>query len=303
MASSAGVSSEGTPSDVRMTSQDPQSSDEPGTLRFSPEEEAALLKEAQDIKNEANALFLEGDYHNALSRYDDALNTCPKYLDFDRAVLYSNVAASHLKLEQWKDAAKAATTCLDALAKVEREDPLLNPKPNEAGEDADVAQLKVANEQDDEADVVEEIISKGAARAAPAPFKEASPTRSPLETRKADILRIRTKALLRRARARAEEGGWQNLAGAEDDYRTLSQLPSGALTPGDSRTVRAQLRDLPQRTKAAQEKEMGEMWGKLKTLGDGILKPFGLSTNNFQMVKDEKTGGYSMNFNQGGPSA
>lgn len=80
-----------------------------------------------------------------------------------------------------------------------------------------------------------------------------------------------------------------------------------------------QLKELPPRTKAAQEKEMGEMMGKLKQvcittypreyfahcaqLGNGILKPFGLSTDNFQMVKDEKTGGYSMNFNQGESSS
>jgi hypothetical protein len=88
------------------------------------------------------------------------------------------------------------------------------------------------------------------------------------------------------------------------------------LSPADRKIVQQQLIRLPPRTKAAQEKEIGEMMGKLKQvsqsitvpfqvsypqqLGNGILKPFGLSTENFQMVKDEKTGGYSMNFNQGG---
>lgn len=115
--------------------------------------------------------------------------------------------------------------------------------------------------------------------------------------RKEDVRRIRTKALLRRARARAEAGGWQNLVGAEEDYKLLSEMPG--LGAADLRTVRKQLAALPARTKAAQEAEMAEMWGKLRTLGDGILKPFGLSTNNFQMVKDEKTGGYSMNFTSG----
>jgi hypothetical protein len=35
-------------------------------------------------------------------------------------------------------------------------------------------------------------------------------------------------------------------------------------------------------------------------LGNGLLKTFGLSTDNFSMVKDEKTGGYSVNFSPGG---
>lgn len=58
-------------------------------------------------------------------------------------------------------------------------------------------------------------------------------------------------------------------------------------------------RTLPQQLEVAKQKEMGEMMGKLKELGNGILKPFGLSTNNFQFTKDQSSGGYSMQFNQG----
>jgi len=36
----------------------------------------------------------------------------------------------------------------------------------------------------------------------------------------------------------------------------------------------------------------------MKKLGNMVLNPFGLSTENFSFVKNEQTGSYSVNFNQ-----
>ena len=49
--------------------------------------------------------------------------------------------------------------------------------------------------------------------------------------------------------------------------------------------------------------QRGLLAGKLRELGDMCLKPFGLSTNNFQMQQDPASGSYSMNFVQNASAA
>ena len=119
------------------------------------------------------------------------------------------------------------------------------------------------------------------------------------DKRKADIQRIRTKALMRRAAARSSLSGWANLQGAEEDYKTITNTLKDTLSPPDRAIVQKALRELPARIQEARDKEMGDMMGKLKELGNGILKPFGMSTEDFKMVKDEKTGGYSLSIGKG----
>lgn len=115
-------------------------------------------------------------------------------------MLNSNVAACHLKLEQWKETVKAASESIDDL---DRLDPT-KAKEKEGGLKGEAGKEAVEAEEE-EAD--EEIVSVGAAKAE---------NTSDVARRKTDIERIRSKALLRRARARSELGGWSALGGAEE---------------------------------------------------------------------------------------
>ncbi|KAM7203867.1 Tetratricopeptide repeat protein 1 [Naviculisporaceae sp. PSN 640] len=263
-------------------------------LRFPPEEEATLVAESNTHKAEANSLFTSGKYDAAINKYDEALTVCPNYLDYELAVLRSNVAACHLKLEEWKEAVENATKALDGLDKLEREEK------EKEDRDAKDSGAKAHGGTDEDDDVVEvEIVSAGAAKAGPAlaPASE-TPAEVARKKRQEDIARIRSKALMRRGRAKSELGGWRDLEDAQKDYERLSTMNN--LSLADKKIVKAQLKALPPRIEEAKQKEIGEMWGKLKDLGNGLLKPFGLSTDQFNMVKDEKTGGYSLNFSGGG---
>ncbi|KAF2182246.1 hypothetical protein K469DRAFT_712862 [Zopfia rhizophila CBS 207.26] len=254
--------------------QAPVSKDEINSLSiFPPEEESTLLSQSRASKTSANQKFSTGDFSSAIQVYETALSLCPNYLEYDIAVLRANIAACYLKLEEWKEAVESATLALEAL---ERVDP---PVKKDGKEEAESEGKVEAEEVDDVMELRLEALKR---------------TGRTMQ----DVQTLRSKALLRRAKARREVGGWASLQGAQEDYALLSK--SSDLTTVDHKTVQAALRDLPRELETAKNKEMTEMMGKLKQLGNGILKPFGLSTDNFNFVKDEKSGGYSMQFNQNG---
>ncbi|XP_033123832.1 tetratricopeptide repeat protein 1-like [Anneissia japonica] len=97
------------------------------------------------------------------------------------------------------------------------------------------------------------------------------------------------KALLRRAQTYELT---EKLDEALADYQKALELDAGC-----HEARRACMR-LPNLIKERNEKLKEEMMGKLKDLGNMVLRPFGLSTSNFQFNQDPNTGSYSMNFVQ-----
>ena len=299
--SSTASSTNNDPSATVGTAANPSSQDPPP--HFAPEEEAALLASSHDLKAAANKQFASSDYSSAISSYDRALAECPNYLDYEIAVLKSNIAACHLKLEDWKAAIESANAALDCLERL-----LPTPKKKEKTKDEE-GEAKNVNggtlpEENDTPTHKAHATTNDTPPTNNPPVIEldaSDPETEAAQLRKlqlsdahhTSIQRIRQKSLLRRARAKSSLGGWANLQAAEDDYRDLATHASSSLPPADRKVVQAALRELPARVQEAREREMGEMMGKLKELGNGLLRPFGLSTDMFKMQGDGK-GGYSL---------
>ncbi|OQE27806.1 hypothetical protein PENSTE_c004G05643 [Penicillium steckii] len=250
--------------------------------RFPAEEEQRLLKEAHEIKVEANQLFDSKCYDQAISCYDRALSSCPNYLDYDVAVLRSNIAACYLKLEDWKAAVESATASIERLDKI-----IPPPTTDKTEKESDKSPTQTTGTQANE-EVVE--ISGDDDESEETQLKRLKEQ----DEQRTNVSRIRAKALMRRAKAKSQLGGWANLQGSLEDYQFLATMD--VLPVEEKRIVQRALRELPERLNVAKEKEMGEMMSKMKDLGNGLLKPFGLSTDNFKFVQDPNTGGYSMNF-------
>jgi hypothetical protein len=149
------------------------------------QDEATVLAEYNLLKTAANSSFAIGDMDAALTGYERALATLPTTRMYEAAVVRSNMAACHLRLEAWK-------TCVEVCGKGLDELDAMKSGSSSVG-------------QDDEEDGVEEVV-------------ESDATAARLDD---DVLRIKTKLLLRRARARGELGGWAELSGAQEGIFTF----------------------------------------------------------------------------------
>ncbi|NWU16439.1 TTC1 protein, partial [Cephalopterus ornatus] len=97
------------------------------------------------------------------------------------------------------------------------------------------------------------------------------------------------RALLRRAELYEKT---EKLDEALEDYKAIREKD-----PSVHQAREACMR-LPRQIEERNEKLKKEMLGKLKDLGNLVLRPFGLSTENFQIKQDSSTGSYSINFVQ-----
>ncbi|KAI3383938.1 hypothetical protein SNEBB_006847 [Seison nebaliae] len=94
------------------------------------------------------------------------------------------------------------------------------------------------------------------------------------------------KAYLKRAKLLEEMG---KLDEALADYKTVNEKDKNV------RECYVEMMRLEELIRTRNEKMKEEMMGKLKDLANTCLKPFGLSTNNFQVQQDPSSGSYSIN--------
>jgi hypothetical protein len=223
-----------------MTSNPPPPTNDPFPSNdINPPEPTQELSESQSLaafnllKTSANSSFAIGDLDAALTGYERAMASLPASRSWELAVVRSNMGACYLRLEKWGDCVGECSKGMEEVEILEGDLGLRVQKEEEEGKEVKVGDigkeervLEVEDDDEEEDDGKEEkekeVVDKSKEDDEEEEEKPEEKKKREFEVSrpddltKEDILRIKTKLLLRRAKARAELGGWADLHGAQE---------------------------------------------------------------------------------------
>lgn len=230
-----------------------------------------LKIESNELKLQGNQAFKEEKFQDAIDFYTKALKSCPKTCSEERSVLYSNRATARAKLLTSGSFANSddCDGSDDEKKKDDEKDVKKEGKKNVKKEG------KKSVKKEGKKSVVKEIREKA--------VKDCS--------KSIGLNDKYLKPLVRRATLLHEMGG-EHLDSSLSDYKRILELDPGNMG------AKSAIFQLESEINERNEKLKEEMVGKLKELGNFVLKPFGLSTDNFKLDQNPETGGYSINFKQ-----
>lgn len=216
------------------------------------EKDNDLLNESYELKTRANALFSQAAYSDALSLYDRAISSLPSITDYiyETAVLRSNISACHIRLEQWKEAVRSATEATDSLADLDPVD-LAASEPRRANNETskssseasqrpqiELKESQTMGQPSNDDDLSRTRADRNTAEPDAPEQKDGHDTtadneqdaklKSEQRAKKcaerlaasghtiSEVQKLRSKILMRRAKARMEIGGWSSLQGSEE---------------------------------------------------------------------------------------
>ncbi|KAK9897581.1 hypothetical protein P389DRAFT_195183 [Cystobasidium minutum MCA 4210] len=253
-----------------------------------PSELADLIEQAAKCKAEGNAHFTAQRNNAAMEAYREGIAILPL-----RKIPPKEKKSAQDSGGKGKQREDPSSSDDESIKEEQQSNTQIRELADEEDEKAFVAQGKISDEEKQVIELRGALWNNlAAAQMRLSLYKEAATSATEALKDSPDNI----KALQRRATANEKLDTWTSLTSALEDYNYLAKLPD--LPKASLPAIRQAQRTIPPRLEQRKTQETQEMMDKLKGLGNSFLGKFGMSTDNFQFVKNEETGGYSMNFVQ-----
>ncbi|KAK4392675.1 Tetratricopeptide repeat protein 1 [Sesamum angolense] len=220
------------------------------------------LARANDAKLQGNSFFKAGQYEEALTKYEFAINIAPDGPSSSevRSMCHANRAACFFKMTGYIITLEFYLELSSLMISISQNINIIN-----------------------ESDIYPNFMAIWPGSISQGKYEETAKEC----TKALELNPTYIKALLRRGEAR------EKLEQYEESIADMTKILE--LDPSNDQARRTIIRLKPL-AEEKREKMKEEMIGKLKEMGNSILGRFGMSVDNFKAVKDPNTGSYSVQF-------